>query len=178
MHTLINRYFAGIGSRETPTTIIPYINKITSYAETNKIYVRSGAAPGADSMFESAVKDKSTCQIFLPWKGFNKNQSVLYDNTVELTAQADEIAKKFHPDYDRLSDAGKLLMRRNSYQVLGWNLKSPSMFIACWTQDGLPKGGTSQAMRIAKAYGINIFNLGRNTEDVVRQCLDFIDNCW
>jgi hypothetical protein len=34
-----------------------------------------------------------------------------------------------------------------------------SKFVVCWTPGGLLKGGTAQAMRIAHAYGIPVFNL-------------------
>jgi hypothetical protein len=60
-------------------------------------------------------------------------------------------------------------MGRNAYQVLGMDLKTKSDFLVCWTVSGATdlssneiirnSGGTGQAMRIAKAYGIPFFNL-------------------
>ena len=50
-------------------------------------------------------------------------------------------------------------MGRNGYQVLGYDLKTPSKFLICWTKDGKETGGTAQAMRIAKDYKIPVYNL-------------------
>lgn len=52
-------------------------------------------------------------------------------------------------------------MARNSYQILGQDLSfdNSSRFVVCWTPGGEEVGGTSQAIRIAKYYGIPIFNL-------------------
>ena len=54
-------------------------------------------------------------------------------------------------------------MGRNTYQILGKNLRDPVDFVLCWTpftRKGDPKGGTSQAIRIAEAYNIPVINLG------------------
>lgn len=50
-------------------------------------------------------------------------------------------------------------MSRNSYQVLGENLSSPVDFVVCWTENGGLIGGTAQAIRIAYANKIPVFNL-------------------
>ena len=51
-------------------------------------------------------------------------------------------------------------MARNSYQVLGYDLNTPSSFIVCYTKNGKLTGGTAQALKIAKDYNIPIFNFG------------------
>lgn len=51
------------------------------------------------------------------------------------------------------------------YQVLGYDLKTPSDMVICWTKDGGASGGTGQALRIAKDYNIPIYNL-YNTKDM------------
>ena len=37
---------------------------------------------------------------------------------------------------------------------------TPVSFVVCWTEGGLLKGGTAQALRIATALNIPIINLG------------------
>lgn len=153
------RYYAGIGSRQAPTrwgpdSLYNDIYLVSCYMYKNEFILRSGGAPGADTMFEKS-SNMPTDEIYLPWKGFNGNTSPLYN----LTPEAFELAKKYHPAWDRLSDAAKKLMARNSYQVLGYDLKTPVELIICWTPEGKESGGTSQAMRIAKDYDIPIVNL-------------------
>ncbi len=68
-----------------------------------------------------------------------------------------------------LSLAALKLMARNSYQVLGRDLKSPSEFLICWTPDGYltavertdGTGGTDQAIAIADFYRIPVLNKGQ-----------------
>jgi len=70
------------------------------------------------------------------------------------------IAAIYHPYWNNLSYGAKKLLARNVYQVLGYDLQTPSSFIVCWTKDGKGSGGTGQAIRIAKAYGIPVFDYG------------------
>ena len=75
-----------------------------------------------------------------------------------------EIAKEFHPAWDKLSPAAKKLQARNCYQVLGYDLETPSQFVVCWTPRGSGSGGTGQAIRIAKSHNIPIFDFGKYSE--------------
>ena len=84
--------YAGIGSRETPPDILLKMVKIGCHLAKMGWTLRSGGAPGADSAFEKGCDlgggDK---QIFLPWKGFQGNSSLLYNITeqaFDLTAPA------------------------------------------------------------------------------------------
>ncbi len=53
----------------------------------------------------------------------------------------------------------KKLHARNCFQILGYDLNSPSEFIICWTKSGKLVGGTAQGLRIAIKYNIKIYNL-------------------
>jgi hypothetical protein len=146
------RYYAGIGSRQTPDRVEPCIREIVEFLNEHGYTLRSGGAPGADSMFERYATRK---QIFLPWPDFNYNRSPL----TSPSSAAFEMAARFHPTWYRLSPGARRLQARNVHQVLGPNLDSYSDFVVCWTLDGLVTGGTGQALRIALAYGIPIVNL-------------------
>lgn len=148
------KFFAGIGSRETPESIKPTIERLVKRLNELGYTLRSGGADGADKFFEQYATSK---EIFLPWKNFNENKSNLY----EQTPQAYEIAKKYHPAYERLSYGAKKMMARNCYQVLGKSLKSPVEFVICWTKDGKASGGTGQAIRIAEDSNIPVYNLNK-----------------
>lgn len=156
---ICKKFYAGIGSRETPYLVEPLIEEITRFLGISGYTLRSGGAPGADFMFESyCVHDK---QIYLPWKKFNNNKSNLYIENMDpiKVAKAKEIAKENHPSWKYLSNGAKNLMTRNTFQVLGEDLKTPVSFIVCWTKGGKIQGGTGQALRIAKRNFIPIFNL-------------------
>lgn len=153
-----NKFYAGIGSRETPSYIEPMIEEVSFFLSKFGYILRSGAATGADSMFEKYSVKK---EIYLPWANFNKSTSEFYLDKIDphIVEKSSEIAKKYHPSWFSLSDAGKKLMTRNTFQILGSDLQTPVKFVICWTRGGGIKGGTGQAMRIAKDHGIPIFNL-------------------
>ena len=149
------RSFAGIGSRETPKNIIDIMTEISKYlCEKHGFVLNSGGADGADHAFEIGASKK---KIFLPWDGFNKK----YENGKDyiIPPYNEDYIKKYHPAFNRLSDKGRLLMSRNTYQVLGEDLLTKVNFVVCWTKDGKASGGTGQAIRIAQAHSIPVFNL-------------------
>lgn len=147
------KYYTGIGSRLTPEPILVLMTEIASYFCNKGYTLRSGGASGADSAFESGAGDKK--EIFLPWRGFNKSKN----KYIEIPQKAFEIAEKFHPVWDKLKDPVKRLHARNVLQILGKDLQEPSKLVICWTRNGKIIGGTAQALRIAEAYCIPIFNL-------------------
>lgn len=158
------KYFTGVGSRQTPNNILEKMVKITTSLQ-DEYCLRSGAAPGADTAFEFGCTNGNK-EIYLPWKGFNGNYSKLYT----ITDEATEIASEFHPAWNRLNQAAKKLMARNVYQVLGYNLNSPSEFLLAWTQDGcesqktrtIKTGGTGLAIAIASYNNIPVINMFNN----------------
>jgi hypothetical protein len=147
--------YAGIGSRKTPRVLQPQMCSIARALESRGWMLHSGGADRADTWFEEGVRDPANARIFLPWPDFNGHASSLHD----VCERAHEIARQFHPAYHRLSAAGRLLMGRNSYQVLGPDLASPVTCVVCWTPDGEATGGTGQALRIAAAHDVPVFNL-------------------
>lgn len=146
-------YYAGIGSRNTPNDFLDLFTRVARYLSSKGIILRSGGARGADSAFERGAKYK---EIYLPWKGFENSTS----NLVVSDKRAFDIASKYHPRWDYLSQGAKRLQARNSHQILGADLSTPSSFVICWTRGGKGEGGTGQALRIAKAYNIPIFDCG------------------
>jgi hypothetical protein len=148
-------YYTGIGSRQTPPEILSVMTDIARFLAETGYVLRSGGASGADTAFESGVLYIDKKEIYLPWKGFNGNKSTLY----EVSDEAMDIAAKFHPVWDKLSQGARRLMGRNCYQVLGVDLYVPSDFVLCWTKGGKEVGGTALAMRLAKEFGVPVYNL-------------------
>lgn len=165
--------YTGIGSRALPRDVFDVIRPFALWMAQQGHTLRSGAADGADAAFEKGCDvgggDK---EIFLPWKNFNNNTSPLF----VLSPEAFAIAKEFHPLWDKLDTKSQAFMARNVYQVLGYNLDTPSQLIFCWTPDGAENktsratGGTGQAIRIANAYKIPVYNIknGYSIEELKR----------
>lgn len=167
--------YAGIGSRKTPPDVLAKMRIVAQRMEARGYILRSGGADGADSAFEAGVK--SLKEIYLPWPGFNNNPST----RSEPSSQAMEIAKAIHPAWDRLSDGARKLQARNSHQILGMDLRSPVHFVVCYTPDGCESdadrnfdtGGTGQAITLADAWKIPIFNMAK--PDALVRLRDFIE---
>jgi hypothetical protein len=147
------KYYAGIGSRETPDDILEIMTEIAIAAEKKDYILRSGGAAGADSAFEKGAGDKKI--IYIPWEGFNDSK----EKAISITTEALKMASEFHPAWHYLSYGARKLQARNCYQILGEDLKTPVNFVICWTSNGKDKGGTGQAIRLAKANDITVFNL-------------------
>lgn len=155
----MTRYYAGIGSRETPEAVQRFMSQVAMRLAHAGYTLRSGGAEGADTAFEQGCDDAlGAKEIYLPWKGFNGNPSPLY--TQADTAQMQIIAMQHHPAWSKLSHAAKLLHARNVCQVLGADGNTPSEFVVCWTPRGSGSGGTGQAIRIAGRAGVPVYDLG------------------
>lgn len=166
----MERYYLGIGSRQTPDDVMELIRKLAAQlAATHTL--RSGAADGADSGFEQgATAAGGRKDIYLAWRGFNGNASPLFGVTPEALA----MAAKVHPAWDRLSEGPQKLHARNCNQISGHDLATPAEFVACWTPDGCESaktrnaktGGTATAIVLAERNKVPVFNLknsaGRN----------------
>jgi len=162
------QYFSGIGSRETPQTIIKVMEQVGEFLAKRGWVLRSGGADGADSAFERGCDaGQGKKEIYLPWKGFNKNASELFLKSFSLRGtkeKAFDLASQYHPVWDQLNYGAKCLMARNIYQVLGQDLNTPVSMVICFNLGGFTHGGTSQALRVAKDKGIPIFRLSEEKE--------------
>lgn len=118
-------------------------------------------------------------EIYLPWNGFNGKWEDREDGYYEMAdhtfKQAMEIAQEFHPYWNNLSNGARLLMTRNTYQVLGQDLETPSTCVICYTEGGKGGGGTGLGIRLAKAYDIPVYDLGKEKVDV-QSVLDWISD--
>lgn len=149
--------YAGIGSRKTPDEVLQIFIYLGKVLAEKGFILRSGHAEGSDQAFETGcdlVNGKK--EIYLPWKGFNNSDSKLF----WISNEAMDLAKKYHPVFDRQTVGVKKLLARDGYQVLGYRLNDPTNMVICYTEFGKNKGGTSQAIRIANDYNIPVFNAG------------------
>lgn len=139
----MNKYYAGIGSRETPENVCERMTKLAGILERKGYILRSGGAVGADRAFEDGVKPRGA-EIFYPHE-----ESPLWTQLV---------TSSLHPNPEALTENGWKLMNRNAMQILGRDGNTPVEFVVAWTKNGRMVGGTAQAMRIAKFFDIPIYN--------------------
>lgn len=154
----IEPIYAGIGSRSTPHEVLYLMTSIATKLDRWGWTMRSGGADGADTAFEGASRK----EIYLPWPGFNGKRGMT------PTKDAFLIAETHHPRWHALDRNVRSLHARNAHQILGADCNTPAAFVICWTPDGstgvttAKTGGTGQAIRIAKAYDVPIFNVQRD----------------
>lgn len=151
------KYYAGVGSRETPSVILTLMFQMARHLAVNNYTLKSGGAAGADTAFEKGCDSvNGNKEIFLPWAKFQGSDSQL----ILKDKRAEEIAEKFHPYWGNLSQGARKLQARNSHQALGKDLQTKSSFIVCYTDKGKGTGGTGQIIRIAEGHGIPVFDCG------------------
>lgn len=141
----IGATYAGIGSRETPENVLRDMTTIAMQLAIKGFVLRSGRAKGADSAFEKGVNL------------IDPKRKVIRVATGDKSAL--NHAALFHPQWGACNDRAKALHARNSLIMLGDWLDNPVRFVVCWTAGGAIVGGTGQALRIAAAYNIPVFNL-------------------
>ena len=174
------RIYTGVGSRETPVPILTVITTLAKVLAQRGWVLRSGGAHGADSAFETGCDQAGgRKEIYLPWKGFNGNQSALFlslprvGNFDSIAGRMNDkravaLAVQFHPLKTQLFvPSHKMrtvlkLMARNSQQILGESVSEENKtgFVICCTPQGQPIGGTRQAIVLAHHFQIPVFNLG------------------
>jgi len=153
--------YAGIGSRDTPEHVLKKMRACAKRLKELGFTLRSGGAKGADSAFEQYAGTQA--EIYLPFDGFEGKR----DNGYQLInsqflphySKARHMASEYHPNWSACNDRARQMHTRNVMQMLGASLDKPSLFVVCWTKDGRASGGSGQALRIAKALDIPVFNL-------------------
>ena len=139
--------YAGIGSRNTPQAELEAMTEAAKMLSEKGYTLRSGGAKGADTAFE---------------KGTNKKEIFKVGNN-PLTTEL-KIAEEIHPRWEALkSTYVKKLMARNTNQVFGKNLDTPVDFVLFYAEETnnplRPKGGTGQAVEMARRKGIPTINM-------------------
>lgn len=173
-----SRAYAGIGSRQTPAPMLGLMRSVARSLGMAGYRLRSGGADGADAAFAHGARDSDAPRtVYLPWKRFNDvgDEGAIAFDRLPGAERAMTIAAAHHPAWDRLTPPVRRLMARNVMQILGDDCASPSRFVICWApgtkldDDGQVcnvSGGTGQAVRIAYAHGVTVFNLALSEHEL------------
>lgn len=158
-------YWTGVGSRETPLEHSSFMSKISEYFEDKGLVLRSGKARGADTFFENGAVEK---EVYVPVDDLKNSAHDISLQDLHLkfhnVDEAISITKEIVRHWDRLDPYIKILHTRNVYQVLGKDLKTPSLFLICYAEidperSGRVRGGTNTAVQVARKANIPVFNI-------------------
>lgn len=180
----MQKFYAGIGSRDTPEHIQDKMRTIAEILERKKYTLRSGGAIGADLAFESGVNRNK--EIFYT-ESYRINDGYFIEYEDADLKFADKILKEYHPSYKNggsgvKSKGKRQLLSRNTFQIFGVGDTVNSEFVICYTPDGTESvtswdtGGTGQAIRIAYDYEIPIYNLKNYIGVTAEEMVEFIMN--
>jgi hypothetical protein len=171
----MSKRYAGIGARLAPADMLALAEMVAERLDERGWTLRSGHAPGMDQAFETGAG--CNAEVYLPWPSFEHSESLEADVIVDRpTSAAYNIAARFHPAWDRASKGARALHARNVHQVLGRDCDMPSGFVLCWTLNGEVRGGTGQAIRVAREYGVPIYNLA--DPNVLRRVEGLLELDW
>jgi hypothetical protein len=158
--TLLIEY-AGIGSRNTPNTVIAQMKLIGAVLAARGFVLRSGCAPRpADPKKRRENCDSADLAFEDGAKSVNGR---VYLRVSTLWQPAMTHASVFHPNWEACKNGARGLHARNSLIMLRDTLDRAVRFVVCYTDGGTVTGGTGQALRIAAAYAIPVFNFGNPT---------------
>lgn len=163
----MSKFYAGIGSRETPEEIKTMMTNISSQLEKSGWLLSSGGAQGADQAFEDGVSSIEANRIILATNGnhgkwASQGYIVFTDLSPDVQQYCKDIVFKIHPAPDKLKPFPLLLHSRNVIQIMGEDLNTWVKFVLYYAQEdkyGVPKGGTRTAVLLAKSLGIPAFNM-------------------
>jgi hypothetical protein len=160
----MTKLYAGIGGRTTPPEVCEEFTRIAYRLMQLGYTLRSGGANGADAAFEAGTGKYVPQEIWLPWEGFNNNDSLLIlENPIPQSVIA--IAEEIYDRWDSANEAVRKLHARNVYQILGHDLHTPVDFVVCWTdRPNTDTGGTQFGMHLAQQWGIMVYNFYKEDE--------------
>lgn len=179
-------FYTGIGSRETPDSVLGIMEDAAYRLAAMGWVLRSGKAGGADEAFQKGMqrfaKDLAEpealklAEIYTPWAKFkNANLSDMWDTSLpsidavfpHQIKSREGIVGVFHPaaDYMKAERPGAYALHsRNVHQIMGMDLEAKrySSFVLFYTKEdknGNPKGGTATAVNLARSLGVRTLNL-------------------
>ena len=168
-----HRFYSGIGSRKTPREILNVMYAFGAELASSGWILRSGRAPGADRAFEHGCSlTRGDKRIYVPYRGSHGVQEEsLPQVQILCTPEALKMAEQYHPNWNACSIYAKQYHGRNCHIMLGKDLNYPVQFVLCWTEGGLGQGGTGQALRIARANKIPIYDMGHDPEGIIAHAI-------
>ncbi len=167
------KYYAGIGSRETPRDVLDQMKALAfDIASKESFILRSGGARGADTAFQSgaeATKTDDVAEIFR-WQDAVEDypSRVMAQQVINLlNSENGESLPALSAMRPRVAG----LLARNMMIMAGKNVSLNVAFVVAWTPNGEMTGGTRYALKFAEMFGIPVYNYGVMTDGEIRRCI-------
>lgn len=172
-----SKYYTGIGTRaeNLPKGIESLMVAIGQGLAKRGYTLRSGAASGADSAFETGcLAAGGSGDIYLPWPNFRHRRHSR--NLVHYIPPKDGeeayagdywVHSGIIPHFFKMNSTSRAFHGRNYYQVSGRRGEPNSLFVVYYAPMDLndePMGGTRSAVMRAMDLGIPVYNLGIESE--------------
>lgn len=157
---MVMKYYAGIGSRETPDNILNQMRKVGSFLADRGYILRSGGAKGADKAFEKG------CDLVKGHKEIWHPDGLFFPLNDWATDKASSVCWEY--PLEKMKAYTIKLITRNMYQVFGesenFDKDNKVDFVVYWCkgnplEKGRDSGGTRYAVRVAHEANIPTFNL-------------------
>lgn len=170
-----NMVYAGIGSRETPKDVLELMTKAATWLEGKGYKLQTGykrkqangklVEEGADKAFSDGTKNK---ELFGPDMANAKTRSVAEEIHPNLKGMWSSVYNKWVSKVGKdkateYADGAIGLQERNTFQVFGAKLDTAVDFVLFYAEETKnpmrPKGGTGQAVEMARRKGIPTINM-------------------
>lgn len=153
-----------ISNKEVPPNVVESVSRIVKTLEGLGFILRMDGMEGLAAATEN-IPAPDNRELHLPWKGFDNKESKFTYNSDEAKA----LAKLFHPGYDTLKPAVQSFLAKNVRLAMGDRLKSPALFMICWSEDGaenslqktIKSGNIGHIIGIMSSLHAPIFNFGK-----------------
>lgn len=161
------------GNADTPADVLEKFRELALKLESMGFIARTSAFEGPDQIVDKVLQIK---EIHLPWSPFNERESKLSFSSKNSL----EIAEAFHPSFSGLKPGVQKFLSKNVRMALGNNLKSPALFLVCYSQDGaesaaeksIKTGNIGHLIAVCSAIPIPIFNFGK--PDAEQRLLNYL----
>jgi hypothetical protein len=118
VHQDVHPAYAGVGSRETPVSVLPACTEVARVLAARGYVLRSGGARGADQAFAAGT---SRLELFRPGYDRSGRGTVVGDPAVLYRAEL--LAATIVRHWDRCDEWARELHVRNVFQVWGADLE-------------------------------------------------------
>lgn len=164
-----NRMFTVMSHGDVPGEAVILIEQISKLLISKGFTFRYDGNNQDKLSTQAYIASKQRCEIFLPWKGFNKEVTGKLNRP---SATAYGFASSLHRAFNKIPPTVRAIVARNVHVILGDECNTPVNLFITWTSDGAEvskdvkfetTGNASFFINACDTLDIPVFNLKNNT---------------